>query len=98
MKKEIRSKKGINEEEFLSDKNNFNELIEIQTIIENMKNNEKKEFLYKTDNNLFNLINFNSDENKQYLNEKIEKKPELIQNLIYLSTPLTKKNNKRIFN
>ena len=91
MKKEIRSKKGINEEEFLSDKNNFNELIEIQTIIENMKNNEKKEFLYKTDNNLINLINFNSDENKQYLNEKIEKKPELIQNLIYLSTPLTKK-------
>ena len=91
LKKEIPKKENF-EEEFFGDLNNYNEIIEIQTIIENMKNPEKKNFLYKTDVNLTkNLINFNNDNYKEYLNEKNEKKPELLQNLIYLSKSLTKK-------
>ena len=92
--KEIHSDIPITGNEFeISD---FNVVNEIKTIIENMKNSNKSQFMYKIDKNFISLNNI-----KEFLSDKKEEKKEkdemeFLENLIYLSNPITKKLIKEI--
>mgnify|MGYP002622861730 CR=1 FL=1 len=104
--KEIHSNNPITGNEF--DNINFNVVNEIKTIIENMKNANKSQFNYKTDKNFFALKNINEffndiNEEKEEQKEQKEQKEqnekdvmEFLENLIYLSNPITKKLIKEI--
>ena len=80
LKNEIPKKNSINEKEFLELKN-FSVIKEIKTIIDNMKNTDKTQFLYKSDKNLIYLKNI-----KDFIDKKEEqKKIDFLQYLINLS-------------
>lgn len=80
LKNEIPKKNSINEKEFLELKN-FSVIKEIKTIIDNMKNTDKTQFLYKSDENLIYLQNI-----KDFIYKKEEqKKIDFLQYLINLS-------------
>ena len=83
--KEVQSNIGITGIEF--DKMNFDVKKEIKTIIDNMKNSIKSQFLYKKEKNLISLENINKN-----LLENNEKEIRIdVQKLIDLSIPITKK-------
>ena len=86
LQKEVKSTFPITQDEFM-ETNNYNEMNEIKTIIENMKNLEKSQFLYKTEKNLIYLEDIKND-----LDEKNEDEKEIgfLQTLVNLTIPITK--------
>ena len=91
IEKEIQSEIGITGKDF--DVTNFDEKNEIKTIINHMKNSKKTQFNYKKEKNLIFLQDI-----QEFLDNKNEKENEiqLLQTLIELSIPITKKLIKTI--
>lgn len=86
IEKEIQSESGITGTDF--DVTDFDEKNEIKTLINYMKNSKKSQFNYKKEKNLLFLQDID-----QYIDYKYEKENELplLQRLIEISAPITKK-------
>ena len=86
VEKEVQSEFGISGKDF--DNTNFDEKLEIKTLIDFMKNSKKSQFIYKKQKNLIFLQDI-----KGILEQKEEKENDnqFLQSLINLSVPITKK-------